>query len=268
MKTIVKTLLGLLTIFLFVDSAVAQDKLIKNNNDTITCIIKEIGDLEIKYTNPEVSETILFGIDKEDVSKIILANGKEMEFSSVMFDPEKYANNNKNALKVNFLSPLFNSLKLSYERSLQPGRSIEFELGIIGVGNDIYLTDEKGVCLKVGYKLIKSPDYYLRGQRYAHILKGAYIRPELAFSTYSYDYEVWDWDYEGTTRERNTMFAVLLNFGKQWVIDDGFVVDTFLGVGYGFGDDDESYGMHKAFIGGIDEFPIALTSGVRIGWCF
>jgi len=268
MNTLVKTLLGLLTIFLFVDSAIAQDKLIKNNNDTITCIIKEVGDLEIKYTNPEVSETILFGIDKEDVSKIILASGKEMEFSSVMFDPEKYINNHKNVLKVNFLSPLFNSLKLSYERSLRPGRSVEVELGIIGVGNDIYLADEKGVCLKLGYKLIKSPDYYLRGQRYAHILKGAYIRPELAFSTYSYDFEVWEWDYEETTRERNTMFAVLLNFGKQWVIDDGFVVDTFVGVGYGFGNDNESYGMHKAFVGGVDEFPIALTSGVRIGWCF
>jgi len=247
----------------------AQDRLIKTNNDTINCVIKEIGDLEIKYSNPEVSESILFGIDKADVVKILLANGKEMAFAKAMFNPDNYADNHKNIVKVNFLSPLFNSLKLSYERSIKPGRSIEATVGIIGVGNDIYDANERGAFVKLGYKFIKSPDYYIRGQRYAHILKGTYIRPELAFSHYSYDHEM-DYFYFGKDMERktNTMFGILLNFGKQWVIDNGFVIDTFVGVGYGFGDNDTDWGSHKAFLGGVDEFPLAVSGGVRIGWCF
>jgi len=262
-----------LVVFLSVaNNSMAQDKLIKVNKDTIKCLIKEIGDLEIKYSNPDVSDDILFGIDKDEVSSIILANGKVLTFNQSINDPEKYATNHKNAIKVNFLSPLFNSFNINYERSLRPGRSIEATVGIIGVGNDIYDTDEQGMFLKLGYKFIKSPDYYLRGQRYAHVLKGGYIRPELAVSYYKYDFEHSYYYYDGATndvsRETNLMFAVLLNFGKQWVIDNGFIVDTFVGVGYGFGSDEESYGMHKAFIGGIDEFPLALSMGVRVGWCF
>nr|WP_319399073.1 hypothetical protein [uncultured Carboxylicivirga sp.] len=270
MKNLLQTVFCLLSALCIITSIKAQDKLIKVNSDTINCVIKEIGDLEIKYTNPAVSETILFGVDKEDVSKIILANGNVLEFSPTLYDPQKYITNHKNAIKVNFLSPLFNSFNIGYERSIKPGRSIEATLGLIGVGNDIYATDEKGMFLKLGCKFIKSPDYYIRGQRYAHILKGAYIRPELAFSYYHYDFEMWDWysDYETVERETNVMFAVLLNFGKQWVIDNGFIVDTFVGIGYGFGKDDDQYGMHKAFIGGIDEFPLALSMGVRVGWCF
>ncbi|WP_075603515.1 hypothetical protein [Saccharicrinis aurantiacus] len=260
----------------------AQDLLIKTNNDSIFGIVKEIGDLEIKYTNPDVSETILFGIDKADVSKILLENGKELTFTKAINDPEKYIENHKNLLKVNFLSPLFNSLNFSYERSLAPGRSIEAAIGIIGVGYDMDDTNDQGVFAKIGYKFIKSPDYYLRGQRYAHLLKGAYIRPEIAISYYQFDEYYYYYDYNGgydsygggynynssTPTETNLMFAILLNFGKQWVIDNGFVVDTFIGFGYGFGNDDTEHGLHKAFIGAVDEFPLALTMGIRFGWCF
>ncbi len=269
--------LGLLCLFFITATSIAQDKLIKTNNDTISCLIKEIGDLEIKYSNPELSETILFGIDKANVSQIILANGKIMNFSVALKDPENYAANHKNVFKVNFLSPLFNSFNFNYERSIKPGQSIEGTLGIIGWGSDFDDRNEKGVFMKLGYKFIKSPDYYLRGQRYAHILKGAYIRPELAFSSYSYDTDQYYTAYSSSSyyntsyqaeRKDNLMFAILLNFGKQWVIDNGFVIDTFLGVGYAFGNDEDSFGMHKAFIGGVDEFPMALTMGVRVGWCF
>jgi len=52
------------------------------------------------------------------------------------------------------------------------------------------------------------------------------------------------------------------------VFEGGFVVDMFGGVGYGFGKNDEDFGLHKAFIGGVDEFPLAITMGLRVGWNF
>lgn len=250
----------------------AQDLLIKNNSDTIRCLIKEIADEEIKYISSDVSETVVFGINKDRVTKIVFANGKELEFSEYMFDPENYVSDKKNNIKINFLSPLFNSTNITYERSIAPGKSFETTLGIIGVGWDIGNNEEKGVFVKAGYKFIKSPDYYIKGQRFAHILKGAYIRPEIALSHYSYSryyYNYYDDTYnEGIRSDTNTMFAILLNIGKQWVFEGGFVVDMFGGVGYGFGKNDEDFGLHKAFIGGVDEFPLAVTMGLRVGWNF
>ncbi len=270
-----KTLKNTLCLFVLMSitiASLAQDRIIKTNSDTINCVIKEIGDLEIKYINPDISETIQFGIDKTDVLKIILANGKQLEFQKTMYNPDNYADNHKNILKTAFLAPLFNHVNIMYERSLRPGRSIEMTLGINGVGNDIYEADEEGVYFKLGYKFIKSPDYYIRGQRYAHILKGAYIRPEIAVSYYKYDgdeyYYLGSYTDSYRTRETNMMVGILLNFGKQWVIDNSFVIDWFVGVGYGFGDNKQDYGMHKAFAGGVDDFPIAVSSGIRVGWCF
>ncbi len=263
--------LFILICFGYVQQISAQDQLIKTNSDTIKCIIKEIGDEEIKYLSPDMSESILFGINKDLVNKVILANGNILEFSEYLYDPQNYVSNKKNNIKIGFLSPLFNSTNICFEKSIEPGRSFETTLGIIGAGWDTGDYNESGIFIKFGYKFIKSPDYYLKGQKFAHILKGTYIRPEVAFSSYAYDYYGFDYisfEESPSSRQTNYMGAILLNFGKQWIFENGFVVDCFIGVGYGFGDDEYSFGLHKAFIGGVKEFPLALTSGIRVGWNF
>jgi hypothetical protein len=247
----------------------AQDRLITTANDTILGKIKEIGDDEIKYTKPEIRDDLVMGIDKNKVAKIIFENGQVMTFSNSLTNAENYSDNRKNAIKLDFISPMFNSTNITYERSLRPGRSFETTLGIIGLGWDAYDANEKGTFLKIGYKFIKSPDFYLKGQQYAHLLKGSYIRPEFAVSYYSYQSDYY-YTYSTNPGERTTnlMYAFLLNFGKQWVIDDSFLFDWFFGVGYGFGDDDDDFVHHKAFTGGTDESPLAITMGLRIGLVF
>ena len=84
------------------------------------------------------------------------------------------ANQSKNAIKINFLSPLFGTTELIYERSIKPGRSWETALGIVGLGNDIQEIDPRGVYGKFAYKFMRSPDAYLQNMHYSHILKGAY----------------------------------------------------------------------------------------------
>jgi len=261
----------ILTTFLSFNSF-AQDLLIKTNNDSISCIIKEIGDEEIKYISPDISESVLFGIDKNDVRLIILANGKRLEFAHVMFDDKNYVTDKKHNIKINFLSPLFNSTNICYEKSIAPGRSFETTLGIIGAGWDNGDTKDKGLFIKAGYKFIKSPDYYIKGQRFAHILKGAYIRPEIAISYYNYSEYQYDYFDFSSNEERyndtNLMFGILLNAGKQWVYESGFVVDWFGGIGYGFGKNNHDYGFHKAFIGAVEDNPLIMTMGIRVGWNF
>jgi hypothetical protein len=248
-------LLGVLTVS-------AQDKIIQSDKDTIRCFIREIGDDEIKYSMEGYRSDLIFGIDKNRVSEIIFADGKSMKIRDSMKDPSYYANQRKNALKINFLSPLNDVTAFSYERSLGVARSIEAGIGIIGIGFEDGINDyqdPQGVYLRCGYKFIRSPDFYLKGMHYAHILKGGYIKPEIAFSTYSYKEEITNKSIS------NKMCAFLLNFGKQWVFDDRFLVDWYAGIGYGFGNNQSEDGTHFAFIGATSDSPIAFSTGLLIG---
>jgi hypothetical protein len=254
-------------------SGIAQDRIIKTTNDTITCQIKEIGDDEVKYTQKEFKSDVIFGIDKNKISRIIFSDGKELTFKNSMYDSAQYEKQHKNALKVGFLSPLFGATCFTYERSLKPGSSWEASLGIIGLGENFAGNSSNGLYLKFGYKFIKSPDFYLKGMRYSHILKGAYIRPEVSFSTYN--------SHSGLNRDSNgneiqgsystktsTMYSIMLNTGKQWVVVDRFLFDWFVGVGYGFGNPNDDNSFHFAYLGGSSSSHFAMTSGIRIGILF
>lgn len=180
----IKKNIAIILLILNTVSLCAQDKIVSLGKDTIKCFIHEIGDTEIKYSMEGYRADLLFGIDKNKIKDVIFADGRTLHFKDSMHDPSYYENQRKNALKINFLSPLFGSTGFSFERSLGVARSIEGDLGIIGLGfNNIY-NNPKGIYLKCGYKFIKGPDYYLKGMHYAHILKGAYIKPEIAFSSY------------------------------------------------------------------------------------
>ena len=59
--------------------------------------------------------------------------------------------------------------------------------------------------------------------------------------------------------EKNqTTLAFMLKLSKQWVFDDSFLIDTYFGVGYGLGADDNE-GLPYGFLVTPDEFPISLT---------
>lgn len=278
MKTIrlIFVIAGLLTITV---SGFAQDQIIKKNLEIISCKIREVASDEIKYLLPDYPQDVVFSIEKEKVAKIVFENGKEMSFQKEMTNPENYLDQKKNALKIDFMSPLTGNTTFSYERSLKPGRSIEASLGIIGLGIDPNDVDQGGAFVKFGMKFIKSPDFYLQGMRYAHIMKGSYFKPEIGFSLYSKDietgYDVYDpntgyynWVY---TEERASIFAGFIQvvLGKQWVVDDVFLIDMYGGIGYGFDDyDGDSGGYHYGFVVAADEVPLSLSAGFKIGFLF
>jgi hypothetical protein len=250
-----------------------QDIVIKRNNDTIHCKVIEIGMDQIKYSLPEYPEGLSFSIDKNNVRTIVFSNGKEMMFHEEMTDPENYSENRKNAIKIDFISPLTGNTTLGFEHSLKPGRSIEAALGIIGMG----ITDDSdpvGAFVKMGYKFIKTPDFYLRGMRYAHILKGGYVRPEIQLGYYNKKQEIYNRDYSNgyyesfySVKNINVVTgALLLNLGKQWIYDNSFLVDIHAGVGYGFDNNIYSNGdYHYGFLLVDDGVPISLTAGLKIG---
>jgi len=265
------TYLFILLVTIFSSTGFAQDRIIKITKDTIVCQIKEIGDDEVKYTQKDFRGDVIFGIDKNKVSKILFSDGKELTFKDSMYDPARYDSQRRNGLKVGFLSPLFGATSFTFEHSLKPGSSIEATLGIIGLGDDINAESSGGIYLKFGYKFIKSPDFYLKGMQYSHILKGAYIRPEVSFVSYSAEPSTYDYNNVGVapgTKQNITMFAIMLNAGKQLVVNDRFVFDWFVGGGYAFGDAKNSNAFHFAFVGGGSDTKFVMTSGIRIGILF
>ena len=256
----------------FCVSVLGQDQIIKKKQAVISCKVKEIGMDEIKYIMPEYSPDLIFSIDKSKVMKIIFANGKEMFFKDEMLNPDNYVDNSRNAFKVDFISPLTGNTTFAFERNIRPGRSWEASLGIIGLGANV-MDDAFGLFGRFGYKFIKSPDFYLRGMRYAHILKGGYIRPEIAFGSYSYRRTVYDYSggypYNHQLKNVNNTFAsLMLNIGKQWVFDNSFLVDAYVGVGYGFDSDNYDDGYNFAMVTASDNTPLSFGAGLKVGFLF
>ncbi len=245
-----------------------QDKIIKTTGDTINCKVSEILSGELKYyyaDNPK----IVFGIDKALVDYIEFSTGEIIKMDGNSFDnKDYYANQKTHALKINFLSPLLGSTELVYEQNIKPGKSWETALGIIGIGFDSYDLNSKGIYGKIAYKFLRTPFYYTQKMHYAHILKGGYIAPELAFRYVKYDdfYDYWNGN-SSVDKEENMAVAITLKFGKQWVFDDAFIVDSFFGIGYGYNKNDLET-IPYGFVSMDNEFPLAFTAGIRLGWAF
>lgn len=236
----------------------AQDVMIlRFKADSLKVKIIEIGTDEIKYKLWPVEESMPIMVENKDrVKRIILANGTVMRFSENEFmNANNYSNQRKMAVKIDMFSFLYGSTSVAFEQSIEPGRSWEVGVGFIGMGSNLNnggdYNSRSGAFFKGGYKFINQPDYYLKGMRYAHVMKGAYIRPELAvnfyntivtgtsnsssFNTTTNMYDIVTENRE--TKYRNSAFAFLLNFGKQWVFSDIFLVDAFAGIGLGIGDE-------------------------------
>ncbi len=276
MKTNLSNLSKIVAILFFTlclsNFAKSQDLIYKKNKEVLVVKIIEVGIDEIKYKDFSKQDGMTLVIAKAEVYKVKYENGKEQIFLDEMENPNNYANNKRSAIKIDFLAPMFGQFTMGYERSLNPGSSIELQLSIIGAGvqSDEHFS-ARGTFIRVGYKFIKSPDFYLRGMRYSHILKGSYIRPEITIGQCSETYQLNDYFLSvKTVKTRDVTFgAFMINLGKQWVFNDNYLVDYFVGLGYGFStkhQDDDAYSFNNhAMIGPFSNNPISYTVGLKIG---
>ena len=243
-----------------------QDQIHKKNNEVIDCKVREIGTDAVKYNLPNYPDHVLFTIDNLQVRKVVFANGEEKLFVDEMYNPENYADHHKNAFKIDFLSPLTGNTTFAYEHSMKPGQSLEATLGIIGLGFDPGDRHATGTFFRFGYKFIRTPDFYVSRMRYAHLLKGGYVKPELAFGYYTQNDNRDYTTNPGSEREQVLTFTIQLILGKQWIFNNVFLVDFFVGVGYGFDDGDGDY--HYGYVIAPSEFPISSSAGLKIGFLF
>jgi hypothetical protein len=268
-----KTLLSFTLLFALCHISFAQDKIHTKDKSVLDCKIAEIGINEIKYYPSGTTGAPLISIEIAYVRKVILANGQVIEFGNLMTDPATYVDNKKHAIKMHFLSPLMENLAFSYEKSIRPGRSVESEFGIIGLGFNTNPDNKSaGVFIGSGYKFMKTPKFYSSRLKYSHILKGSYVKPQLLISMYHNKSEDL-FLYKNPSEKDIVAVALIVNLGKQIVYDNFFLIDYSFGLGYGFSnqsgdvnDDGSTFrANHYGFMSGSNDFPLAFCTKLKIG---
>jgi hypothetical protein len=139
---------------------------------------------------------------------------------------------------LNFSSFASNTLGMSYEKAVKQRQSILVELKVYGLGNKGILEERRnGVGLDVAYRL-KVKSLFRKAQyKPKHILSGPYFSPIIGFSTgtivekplfSSYGDETTSDSY--TTSHTVAHFG--LQYGRQWIIENSFSIDTSIGYHY------------------------------------
>ncbi|MGB3947121.1 MAG: hypothetical protein WBM13_03995 [Bacteroidia bacterium] len=282
---------------LFSKSIIAQDLIIKKDNEAIKAKILEIGTNEIKYKLYEAPDGPTIVIDKKEVKSIKIKGeeGKSDKVMSVNEDPMSVNNSaivdKTSSLKFHFFSPLTKKLAFSYEWMIRPGFNWEAGLGIVGPGTS--LMDEflnlnpRGVYLRTGPKFLlgNSSDIEIAGGRYAHPLKGRYFKVEALFYTLAKNYDVELYDTASKTieviRAKSSFTGVALHliYGRQYIFGNSITVGWYAGIGYGGESRTTSYSnsaytladfdpiRHSHTYSG-DRFPVTFTAGFNIGYIF
>lgn len=288
-----------LILSLILPSAVAnaQDKIYKKDQEVIEVRISEVGTGEIKYKIFGAPDGPIYTIEKDRISKVVYEDGRTEVFQSSLRDPDLYADQAKNALKVNFLSPLLGYTQVNWEHNLRPGRSIEFSLGIIGLGKrqetasftnfdpstntyTTYYREARGVFLGGGYKFAKRPDYTVSGVKLTHVLQGFYAKPELSIGVYGQNRLRRDYNSDLINEERKTVLfsGLILNLGKQWVLGDAFLIDLYGGLGYAVDNlSSKQYGQGDGYYYGDEagnhyvlhtnnDSGLGISGGIKLGF--
>ncbi len=265
----------------------AQDLIVrKNPKAEISCKILEIGEELVQYTSYLGGQERRFSIDKNNIEYIKFENGEILYIEHSMFGKNNYQDNTNNAIKFNFTAPVLGFMEFDYERSIKPEQSWTVGLSIIGLGYQDII-DATGVGISAGYRFYRSPDYYVRNLKYAHILKGSYVMPKIKMSimnaTANHYYQetipVYDAngvllfnDYiygERPISRSITSLNLMVVGGKQWVFSNRFLIDWSIGIGYSFSNlkGDEAIDFYQVVLYGAGS-NMTYTSSLKLGYLF
>lgn len=160
----------------------------------------------------------------------------------------------RNAIKSTFLSIYTSSAKLIYERAIKSNQTIEGVIGVIGIGMDAWDNEPSGALLRYSHKFILNPNPQ-------YPLHGAYLKPELAFSSFNYNGK------ETNNREHSAMGTLMACVGYQWA-KRMFTSDFYFGLGGAVGNACDTMYEHGFvlwdFFGTKNEH-ISFTAGIKLG---
>ena len=226
-------------------------------------------------------------------SQIFAQNISAKERIATAPDNESVSFNSASVLKVNIFAPLLGYSQFSLEKSIAHLRNIEFGLGIIGAGKDLYIQPYLGLGLDrfgannyrsghknqfggffdFGYKLImKSHSNKISPNNYNAVnsFEGAYIKPYFLVGAYSFN-QFRDDSTTATIRKHHRFGALMLNLGYQLAFNSKIVFELYIGGGAEMDNvkgGDDLYG-HPFVLAVAKDNPsvnFAFTAGFRFGF--
>jgi hypothetical protein len=263
-----------------------SDTIVTKKNTFIIGKITKIGESEIEYKKVNSPDAPVYVISRDKLKEIRFSNGMKEKIVADEMDLNKEIEiiDRRSAVKFQFFSPLNGQLTFVYEHSLKVGTNLELTAGLINnsmIENSIASGNlTQGGLFKAGVKFLLGQDYYVKGMKYAHPLKGRFLKPELAFSSYTirsltrpipgnYNYYYPPLMY---TDRQVTSVAVLLNYGRQFILGNVMTFGYSIGVGYSFvsskysnPDFIQPYQNGGGYYGYQDREPTNLYSHFRAG---
>jgi hypothetical protein len=290
--------------FQLIAQSFGQEKLyLKNQREPINCQVIEINSTEVKY-KPSDAEQLVIGVNKSEMEKIVFKSGRIQYFTDPLEDFNYYKGQKKWNLKVGILSPAAGFTDLYLEKSLKPGRSVEFQATIIGLGVNPVITnqysssnqeitfDQKGGTIGVGLKVLRMPDFELANRKLLHILQGGYLKPAFTLGYYQRNIPYIDPNtYLTQTKVKGIVTSLIsVSVGKQWILDNTFSIDIYALMGLGIDNfRRQQENTKKDLSGGFDpsnyedvlpyrnfgytrfgrgDAGVAIGGGVKIGYLF
>lgn len=272
----------------------AQDKIYKKNGALTEAKVLVVGVEEIKYQLNNTKAGKNNFVKKVDLLKIEYQDGRKETYKYEGNDPELYAPQKTLAVKFNYFAPLFGYSVVNFEKKIKYGRSIEFSVGLIGLGikqelhtlygsyatSTIYL-EQSGTYGAIGYKFIKAPKKLKYVARQTHFFQGLYLKPQFIYGSYKanrgYTETAGSLNTEYYEKKTTVFGSLLINAGKQWVYDDFIMLDLYGGVGYvinnqrkvngnnSFNTDGAGFHYGALSTGHLGVNGIGITGGIKIG---
>ncbi len=303
MKNSKQVLMTILAMLGFSTLTFSQDTLVTKQNTFIVCKVVKIGEFDVEYKKNNTPASPIYTMPVDKLREIRLEDGTTEKFVADEMDANKEKDilHKRSAVKFSFFSPMFSHLSFSYEKCLKVGTNLEGTVGIISDNLDVVerkfqnpKQDLIGITLGAGVKFLLGQEFYVKGIKYAHPLKGRYIKPEIIHTRYIYNdvertinnnYN----GYYGPTTFTNEKYdlkvrstAFMINYGRQFILGNVMTFGYQVGVGYSFTNtvksnirttqsDQYAYGMGV----GINNFshvqapsPLSWSGNITLGFLF
>ncbi|MFI5149703.1 MAG: hypothetical protein ACHQRM_08210 [Bacteroidia bacterium] len=233
---------------------VIPDTLITNKNEKLIGKITKVTETDFEYRRGSETDGPVYTVSRDKIREVRWSNGtKELIMPDEMdVNVEAKILDKRSAIKFHFFSIVSDKISFSYEHSLKVGVNLEATAGLINnsmVSNSLFSNQTspliQGGLACAGVKFLLGQDYYIKGMKYAHPLKGRFIKPEILYagytvhgvSAYYYNYNYYS---SGSTSqykysdEKVNSLAFMINYGRQVVLGNVITMGYTVGLGYSF----------------------------------
>lgn len=270
----------------------AQDTIRYVNGNIMIGQVEEIQRDMVRFRTASAGNSVVISAEKKDLQWVHLAGGQQFKFGTEAVNDSlsKRFLKRLNIVSFDLFAPALDHVTLGYERMLNPGTSLVFKVGKIGVwntGGDGQALVNQGVLFKLGTRLMLPKSLpHNAGLHGRHPLVGWYLRPEVMFSYWVntefqdlYSHIGYPYMEQRNVRKFLSSAAVNLVFGGQFFIGDRVCVDIYTGMGYGLSwrngvvqsdvrnySDRANYSFSHAFF--TSGSPLCVSGGALLGYAF